>query len=122
MAQFEITGERLALRFTLLERFQGLRADPEIPLSQVASIDWVDDPWSVARGMRVGTGFPWVILVGTMIRPGGNDIVAIHGRGPAVVATFRAGARWQRWIATHPDAMGEAARLRSALSAAAPRT
>ncbi|MCK6532489.1 MAG: hypothetical protein L6Q84_05895 [Polyangiaceae bacterium] len=91
------------MKFTLLERLGGLRSGACIPLAQVASIDRVDDPWRVLEGMRVGTGIPWVIVLGTMLRGGGNDVVAVYGDKPAVVVTLRPGARWQRLIATVDD-------------------
>lgn len=118
MATFELRDGALDLAFTPLETLGGLRRGARVPLSDVAAVEVVDDPWSVAQGIRVGTGAPWVILLGTMLRRGANDVVAIYGRRPAVVVTLRAGARWQRLMATVPDAPAVAATIRAALPVA----
>ncbi len=117
MARFDCTGNELALRFNPLETFGGLRRGARVPLADVASVEVVDDPWEVASGMRVGTGIPWVILLGTMVRREANDVVAIYGRSPAVVVHLRQGASWQRLIATVPDPSVVAGRIEEAIRA-----
>lgn len=109
MARFEIDGGELRMHFSTAEQLGGLRNGARIPLDQVASVDVVRDPWRELQGMRFGTGIPWVIVLGTMLRGGGNDVVAVYGTKPAVVVTLRPGARWQRLIATvdSPDEVAE---------------
>ncbi len=119
MATFELRGDELSLDFTPLEALGGLRRGARVPLSAVASVEVVDDPWKVTAGMRVGTGIPWVILLGTMVRSGANDVVALYGQKPAVVVTLREGARWQRLMATVPDPGEVAERIGAALRSAA---
>lgn len=115
MARLEIDANDLVLRLTLLERAASLLGDVRVPMSDVESVDEVEDPWDHVRGVRVGLGLPWVALVGTMVRRGPNDVVAIRGVRPAVVVTMRPGARYGRWIVT--DAMPEMGR-RAAVEAA----
>ncbi|MCS6902305.1 MAG: hypothetical protein RMJ98_21930, partial [Myxococcales bacterium] len=95
MATFEIQGRDLALVFTPIEILGGLRSGARIPLDQVQSIEVVQDPWSILEGLRVGTGIPWVIVLGTMVRRGPNDVVAIYKRQPAVVVHLKPGALYQ---------------------------
>lgn len=116
MAHFEVENGDLCLRFSFKEQLGGLRNGARIPLSLVASVEVVDDPWSVLAGMRVGTGIPWVIVLGTMIRSGANDVVAVYGTKPAVVVSLRPGARWQRLIATVEDPDRVVEDLRRALN------
>jgi hypothetical protein len=114
VASFELTSTTLTLAFTGWERLGALRTDPVVPLSDIAAVEVAPDPWAILAGMRVGTGIPWVLLLGTMLRRGGSDVVALHGRAPAVVVTLRPGAAWQRLLATVPDPEGEVARIRAA--------
>src|SRR5262245_49712509 len=114
MAQFEVDGDTLDLRFTPIERVGGLRRGARVPLADVASVE-VAPPWEVLAGLRVGTGIPWVIGLGTMLRAAGNDVVAVYGRKPAVVVNLRQGSRWLRLIATVPEPSAVAARIRTAV-------
>lgn len=103
MAHFQVSPAGLALVFSPLETLGGLRRGARVALGDIASVEVVADPWLIVSGMRVGTGLPWVILLGTMLRAGANDVVAIYGNKPAVVVHLRPGARWQRLIATVPN-------------------
>jgi len=117
MATIEIYNDQLILRFSLLEKLGGLRSGATVRLKDVLSVEKVDNPWSILEGMRVGTGLPWVIVLGTMLRRYGNDVVAVYGTKPVVVINLRSGAPYQRLIATVPEpeqvvAMVELARHR----------
>lgn len=100
----------MILRFSSLERVAGLRKGARIGLEWVESVHVDPGPWWSVRGLRVGTGIPFVALIGTMLRSGANDVVALRGRGPAVVVTLRPGARWQRWLFSAAS-MAEAERV-----------
>ncbi len=120
MATFDVEGGDLVFRFSLLETLGGLRRGARVPLGEVESVEVVQEPWSVASGLRVGTGVPGVALIGTMLRRGASDVVALHGRGPAVVVKLRPGACYQRFIATLPEPSEVVARLEAASAAQIP--
>jgi len=115
MARFIVEDQHLIPKLSPLEAVGGLRRSARVPLTDVASVEVTPEPWKVPSGLRVGTGLPGAILLGTMIRRGANDVVAIYGRAPAVVVTLREGAAWRRLIATvpHPDAV--AAQIQDAM-------
>ncbi|WP_129677999.1 hypothetical protein [Candidatus Chloroploca sp. Khr17] len=115
MARFECERDQLVFRFSLWEQLGGLRSGAVANLNEISFVEVVDDPWTILEGMRVGTGFPWVIVLGTMLRRGGNDVVAVYQKLPAVVITLQPGARYQRFIATVPDPASVAATIRAAL-------
>lgn len=115
MARFEIERDQLVLRFSFWEQLVGLRSGAVANLNEISSVEVVDNPWAILEGMRVGAGFPWVIVLGTMLRRGGNDVVAVYNKQPAVVITLQPGARYQRFIATVPDPEYVVAMIRSAL-------
>jgi len=102
MAAFEIKNDQLTLQFSTLEKLGGLRSGATVKLKDVKSVEKVDDPWNIIAGLRVGTGIPWVIVLGTMLRRGGNDVVAIYKKQPAVVITFQPDVPYQRFIVTVP--------------------
>jgi len=115
MASLDIEGDRLKLRFSTIEKIGALRSGAEVALEDIASVEVSPSPWREAKGLRVGTGFPRAMLLGTMIRPGRNDIAAIYGKGPIVVVSLREGAPYERLLVTVPDPEGVASRLRDAL-------
>ncbi|QUW00514.1 hypothetical protein J8C02_03185 [Chloracidobacterium sp. MS 40/45] len=115
MATFEIRDGQLALEFSPLEKLGGLRSGATVELKDIHTIEKVDDPWDILDGLRFGTGIPWVIVLGTMLRQGGNDVVAVYRRDPAVVVTLRPGAPYQRLIATVPQPEQVVATLQTAL-------
>jgi len=115
MATFSMQGSYLDLEFSRLERVGGLRRGARVPLDQVATVYVSEDPWSILSGMRVGTGIPYVAVIGTMVRSGPNDVVCVRGRKPAVVVELREGAQYQRLIATVEDPEEVAATIERAL-------
>lgn len=103
MAVFKIEEDQLILQFSGWEKLGGLRSGAKVKLKDIQTIEVVDNPWQILEGLRVGTGMPWVIVLGTMLRRGGNDVVAVYKKKPAVVVTLRAGLAYQRLIATVPN-------------------
>ena len=110
----------VVLRLTLLERLGALvLGDVEVPLAQLAAVRAVDQPWRQRpwQGVRVGTGLPYVVLLGRMVWPGQTaDFCAVFGRGPALVLELAPGAPWRRVVASTPDAEQLAAALQKALA------
>lgn len=111
----------VVLRLTPLERLGALMlGDVEVPLSQLASACAVDRPWRERpwRGLRVGTGLPYVVLLGRLVVWPGSpaDFAAVFGRGPALVLELLPGAPWRRVIASTPDAGQLAAALQKAVA------
>ena len=109
MAHFETTNDAIQLQFSIWEALGALRSRATVPWAEVASIEVAADPWSILRGMRVGTGIPWVILLGMMWHPQGSDVVAVYKRKPAVVLFCKPGGRYNRLIATveNPEEVAE---------------
>lgn len=103
MAIFKIQEDQLLLQFSRWEKLGGLRSGAKVQLTDIQSIETVANPWPIIEGLRVGTGMPWVIVLGTMLRRGGNDVVAVYKKRPAVVVTLRTGSAYQRLIATVPN-------------------
>jgi hypothetical protein len=67
MATFKIRDGQLALEFSPLEKLGGLRSGATVGLKDIQAVEKVDDPWDILDGLRLGTGSPWVIVLGTML-------------------------------------------------------
>ena len=109
----------MVLRLSLLERLGALTlGDVTVPFAHLAAASvaqrpWRDRPW---RGLRVGTGLPFVLLLGRTAWLRSVDFVAVFGRGAALVLERAPGARWRRVVASAPDAEQLAAALQKALA------
>jgi len=96
MATLNVRGSNLTVELSLLEKIGAISGDVSVPLGSIEDIRVVEKPYSELKGMRVGTGIPWVIVLGRMIYSGGKDFVAVYGTGPTVMVTLRDGQPYKR--------------------------
>jgi hypothetical protein len=104
MAHFERFGSYLLLALSPKEKFFALHSSPQAKIAEIISVRKVDKTWSwkIMKGIRApGTGFPWVIALGTWRYRKGKNFLAVHGKRPGYVITFKSGA-FKQWIVT-PD-------------------
>lgn len=99
MAHLVINESRVRLQLSRWEVLGGLRTSPEVFLSEVESVEIVKNPWTskVLKGIRIGTGIPFVVLLGTMKYIKGKDFCAVYKRRPNAVITLKSGP-FKRWI------------------------
>ena len=103
MAQLIVHDDSVMLALSRLEQLEGFRRNLCTPLSSIAVVQAVTDPWPELRGIRApGTGFPGVVAVGTRRGSFGKDFAAVHGKGPGVVVEM-VGQEFQRWVLTVDD-------------------
>jgi hypothetical protein len=96
-----VEGE-LVLELSFWERVGALHSSPRVSLSAVTKVEFIDNLWSnkVLRGVRApGTGFPFQVLLGTMMGRKYRDFTAIKGRGAGVEICLNEGP-FERWIFT----------------------
>ena len=104
MANLRIEGEELVVELSMLEQLGAIATGVRVPLSEVTAVRTTDDPYAELRGIRVGTGLPYVIVLGRMVFPGGRDFVAIYGRRRrTVVIDLARGSGYQRLLLSSPD-------------------
>ena len=99
-------GRTLLISLSILEKIFSLTSNKAIPLSSITSVSvaqrpWAERPW---RGIRVGTGCPYVILLGRTVTFSSQDFVSVRGRGPALVLELAAGNRWGRIVISSAEA------------------
>jgi hypothetical protein len=88
------------LKLSWLEKIGALHGDITVASSQLISKCEVPNPWTkeYLRGVRApGTGFPFLIMLGTMRFKGGKDFCVIYRRTPAEIYEFK-DAPFKRWI------------------------
>ena len=108
MAHLQINDGKVRLNLSRMERIGALHSSPEAKLSDIESVEVVENPWSAEhlKGMRApGTGIPFRVLLGTMKYRGGKDFCAIYRRTPSAIITLKKGP-FKRWIFEIKD-MGE---------------
>jgi hypothetical protein len=111
MAAYSIEHEDLLVVMSGLEHLGALRGDVRVPLSSVQAVRVSMKPWSELRGIRApGTGFPWVIALGTWRGRFGRDFAALYGSQAAVVVELE-GAEFSRLIVSCSRAETVAAEL-----------
>jgi hypothetical protein len=91
VATIVTTADGIAVELGRWERLGALHGSVRIPWTRVESVEHVVDLWPYVRGLRVGTGFPYVVLLGTMYYRGGKDFCAVYGKKPGVIISTTAG-------------------------------
>ncbi len=100
MAKIIESKGMLTLQLSFWEKIFALHNSLTIDKSSLIEKKVVDKPWraSVLKGIRApGTGFPFLILLGTMRYRSGKDFTAIYKQRPVEIYTFKDGP-FQRWI------------------------
>jgi hypothetical protein len=109
MAKVKVIGDNLILELSLLEKIGAFHSSPQVPVTAVSKVEFVEKLWSneVLRGLRApGTGFPYLVLLGTMRGRKYRDFTAIKGRQPGAVITLNEGP-FKRWIFTLEQSKSE---------------
>jgi hypothetical protein len=116
MAHLLINEGRARLQLSFFEVLGAIRTSPEIALPEIESVEIVPNPWTshVLKGFRIGTGFPYFILLGTMKYVKGKDFCAVYKRRPNAVITLKSGP-FKRWIFEIKD-MREIDALKNAIA------
>lgn len=116
MARLVINEGIARLQLSPLEVLGAIRTSPEIALTEIESVEVVPNPWTshVLKGFRIGTGFPYLVLLGTMKYIKGKDFCAIYKRRPSAVITLKSGP-FKRWIFEIKD-MSEIDALKKAIA------
>ena len=116
MAHLVINDGRALLQLSFLEALGALHSSPEIALTEIESVEIVPNPWTsqVLKGLRIGTGVPFLALLGTMKYIKGKDFCIIYKRRPNAVITMKSGP-FKRWIFEIKD-MSEIDALKKAIA------
>jgi hypothetical protein len=111
----KIEGEFLRYDMNWLENLGAFGRDPKSKISNLKSVTRHENPWStqVLRGIRApGTGFPFLIMLGTMWHRKGRDFCVVYRRKSVLLLEFE-NESFKRWVI--PDTLENLQVLRSAM-------
>ena len=110
----KIEGDSLRYDMNWLENIGAFGRDPKAKISALKSVTRYKNPWTteVLRGIRApGTGFPFLIMLGTMWHRRGRDFCVVYKRKPVLILEF-GGSGFKRWVI--PDSRENLEVLKSA--------
>lgn len=90
----------LTYQLSPLETLGAFGFSPTANLENILDIRIVDNPWTteVLRGIRApGTGFPYLIMLGTMRHRKGKDFCVVYKRRPVIVLELK-NEKFKRWV------------------------
>ena len=96
----KIEGDYFRYDLTWLENLGAFGRDPRAKISSLVSVTRHANPWTteVLRGIRApGTGFPFLIMLGTMWHRRGRDFCVVYKKRPVLILEFN-GAGFKRWV------------------------
>jgi hypothetical protein len=103
MADLVIDGDSLHLRLTSVEKAEAIHGDITVPLSSVVSAEALDNAIGAVHGIRVGTGIPGYMVVGTITDGSVKTFAVIHHRTPRGVLVRLSGASFDQLIVGNDD-------------------
>lgn len=96
----EISDGKIRYKLNWLENIGAFGRDPVAKIENLISVTRSEHPWTreVLRGIRApGTGFPFLIMLGTMRHLRGKDFCVVYKRNPVLILEFK-NEKFKRWI------------------------
>lgn len=96
----EIEGELLTYKLSWLEILGAFGKSPRAAVKNLHSVNVETKAWTskVLRGIRApGTGFPYLIMLGTMRHRRGKDFCVVYKRKPVLILEFE-NENFKRWV------------------------
>ena len=101
----KVVGDRLTYELSALEKVGALASSPSADIANLNSVTREENPWStrVLRGIRApGTGFPYVMMLGTMWHRKGRDFCVVYKKRPVLILEFK-NEKFKRWVIPATD-------------------
>ena len=96
----KVSEEEIRYDLSWIENLGALGFDPIAKISNLKSVSYRTHPWTteVLRGIRApGTGFPFLIMLGTMRYWRGKDFCVVYKRRPVLMLEFQI-EKYNRWF------------------------
>jgi hypothetical protein len=96
----KVVGDCITYKLTPIEKLGAFGNSPTANVTNLVTYFREENPWTVKtmRGIRApGTGFPYVIMLGTLWHRSGRDFCVVYKRRPVLVLEFR-NEKFQRWV------------------------
>jgi len=115
VATLEIDGLELVVRLGTLEKVEAVHDDVRVALKCVTSVEVLEHPIKEIHGLRIGTGIPGSVAIGTFTSRAETIFAIIHHHTPSAVQVRLAEAPFDRIIIGCPDPASVVTSLRGAL-------
>ena len=96
----KVVGDRITYKLTPIEKLGAFGNSPTANVTNLVTYFREENPWTVKtmRGIRApGTGFPYIIMLGTLWHRRGRDFCVVYKRRPVLVLEFR-NEKFKRWV------------------------
>ncbi len=112
MAELAIEGDDLVVRLSTAEKLEAVHGEVRVPLDSVKSVEVLDDALSAIHGIRVGTGIPGSVAIGTFTSRTAKIFAVVHHDTPRGVRVTLGGDHFDEIIVgcPHPEIVAESLR------------
>jgi hypothetical protein len=111
MAELIVDGEDLVVRLSALEKAEAVHGDVRVPVQSVRSVEVLDDVIKAVHGIRIGTGVPGLVAIGTFTTRNSHLFAVVHHQTPRGVRVVLEGAPFDELIVGCDDPEAVARRL-----------
>jgi len=107
MAELVIEGDDLVVRLSTVEKLEAVHGEVRVPLASVKSVEVLDDALGAIHGIRVGTGIPGSVAIGTFTSRTAKIFGVVHHDTPRGVRVTLEGDHFDEIIVgcPHPEAV-----------------
>jgi len=109
MAELIIEGDDLVVHLSTAEKLEAVHGEVRVPLDSVKSVEVLDDAMSAIHGIRVGTGVPGLVAIGTFTSRTAKIFAVVHHDTPRGVRVTLDGDHFDEIIVgcPHPEIVAE---------------
>lgn len=96
----KVDGDRISYQLRSIEKLGAFANSPTANVSNLVSYSREENPWTskTLRGIRApGTGFPFVIMLGTLRHRKGKDFCVVYKKRPVLILEFE-NEKYKRWV------------------------
>ena len=98
MAELVAEGSDLMVKLRTVEKVEAVHGEPRVPLSSVKKVEVIEDAIGAVHGIRVGTGIPGVVAIGTFTSRKAKIFAVVHHDTPRGVRVSLENAAYDELI------------------------
>ncbi len=98
MAELVIEGSDLVVRLNAVEKLEAVHGGVRVPCASIKTVEVLDDAMGAIHGIRVGTGIPGSVAVGTFSSRTAKIFAVVHHDTPRGVRVGLDGAAFDELI------------------------
>ena len=112
MAEVSVEGDTLVVHLRPVEKLEAVHGEVRVPLVSVKTVEVLDDAIQAVHGIRVGTGIPGSVAIGTFTSRHSHIFAVVHHDTPRGVRIGLEGAHFDELIVGCDDPEGVAGRIK----------